>query len=106
MAMVTCICFNIYSWNWNRGSSSLLAIKIELNLNIKDMTKEEVQKLKHGVYRLYWSARTYSLASVGSLHDGSRWFACANWTSKTDEGVTGSGDNWDSVVKAVLIESR
>lgn len=75
-------------------------------LNNKDMTKEEVQKLKHGVYRLYWSARTYSLASVGSLHDGSRWFACANWTSETEEGVTGSGDDWNSVLKAVLIESR
>lgn len=75
-------------------------------LNNKDVTKEEVQKLKHGVYRLYWSARTYSLASVGSLHDGSRWFACANWTSETEEGVTGSGDDWNSVVKAVLIESR
>lgn len=70
------------------------------------MTKEEVQKLNHGVYRLYWSARTYSLASVGSLQNGDRWFACANWTSETKEGITGSGDDWNSVVKAVLIESR
>lgn len=70
------------------------------------MTKEEVQKLKHGVYRLYWSARIYSLASVGSLNDGSRWFACVNWTSETGEGVIGSGADWNGVVRAVLIECR
>lgn len=70
------------------------------------MTKEEVQKLKHGVYRLYWSARTYSLASVGSLHNGDRWFACANWTSGDTGGIVASGDYWDKVEKAVLIEAR
>ena len=70
------------------------------------MTKEEVQKLNHGVYRLYWSARTYSLASVGSLHNGDRWFACANWTSKDGEGIISFREDWESVQKAVLIGAR
>lgn len=70
------------------------------------MTKEEVQKLEHGVYRLYWSARSYSLASVGSLHNGDRWFACANWTSKDGDGLIHFREDWGIVKKAVLIESR
>ena len=70
------------------------------------MTKEEVQKLNHGVYRLYWSARTYSLASVGSLHNGDRWFACANWTRKDGEGIISFREDWESVQNAVLIEAR
>ena len=68
------------------------------------MTTEEVQKLRHGVYRLYWSPRTYSLASVGSLHNGDRWFACANWVSGDKEGIT--SQSWEGVVRAVLIESK
>lgn len=70
------------------------------------MTKEEVQKLNHGVYRLYWSARTYSLASVGSLQNGDRWFACANWTSKDGEEIISFREDWENVQKAVLIEAR
>ena len=70
------------------------------------MTTEEVQKLSHGVYRLYWSARTYSLASVGSLYNGDRWFACANWTSEDNLGIVVSGSDWEHVKKAVLIETK
>jgi hypothetical protein len=69
------------------------------------MTKEEVQKLKHGVYRLYWDGRNYSLASVGSLSNGSRWFAPCNWTSESADGIVGVNTDWTMVKKAVLIES-
>lgn len=70
------------------------------------MTKEGVQKLKHGVYRLYWDSRNYSLASVGSLSDGSRWFTPCNWTNEDADGIVGHGNDWNMVKKAVLIESR
>lgn len=65
------------------------------------MTKQEVQKLDHGLYRIYWKPEHgggNSLASVGSLHDGSRWMAPTNWTSSNEsKKVIGSGDSWDAV---------
>lgn len=70
------------------------------------MTKEEVQKLKHGVYKLYWDTGGYSLASVGGLHNGDRWFACSNWTSKDKNGIIGTGEDWNMVIEAKLIKSR
>ncbi len=70
------------------------------------MKNKEVQKLKHGVYRLHWKSGGYSLATVGSLENGNRWFACANWVSGSDEGIAASGEDWKTVKKAVLIESR
>lgn len=37
------------------------------------MNKKEVQKLNHGLYRLYWKyGAGDSMAAVGSLHDGTR----------------------------------
>lgn len=51
------------------------------------MTKEEARKLHHGIYRLYWKDGGSSLASVGGLHDGTRWFAPINWTSKAPDGI-------------------
>lgn len=72
------------------------------------MTKEEVQKLKHGLYKLHWKKKHgggYSLASVGSLHDGSRWFAPSNWTSKEPGGTVASGDYWKKIKNAELIKS-
>jgi hypothetical protein len=38
------------------------------------------------------------------LHNGDRWFACANWTSKDKDGIIGVGEDWEQVVKAVIIE--
>jgi len=70
------------------------------------MTKEDVDELDHGVYRLYWTTKSYSLACVGSLHDGSRWFACSNWTSENTSGIVGYGKQWEKVLKAKLIERR
>ena len=45
-------------------------------------TKEEMVNCYHGLYRVYWKKKAgggYSLASVGSTEDGTRWFACTNW---------------------------
>lgn len=72
------------------------------------MTKEEVQQLNHGLYKLHWKKKYgggYSLASVGSLHDGRRWFAPSNWTSSSRFGVVAADKWWKKVKRAELIES-
>jgi hypothetical protein len=71
------------------------------------MTTEEVQKLGHGLYRIYWKQECgggTSLASVGTLYDGSRWFAPTNWTNPDPQKVVGSHDSWDSVDFVETIE--
>lgn len=52
------------------------------------MTQAEAQeRTRHGLYRLFWKSGGMSEAAVGSLHDGRRWFAPTNWTSKSPEGI-------------------
>ena len=70
------------------------------------LKKADVQKLNHGVYRLYWKEGGSSLAVVGSMHSGARWFACANWTGKDGCGIPGSDHRkfWNKVKKAEAIE--
>jgi hypothetical protein len=70
------------------------------------MTRKETQNLLHGVYRLYWRSGGCSLASVGSLHNGDRWFACANWTSEKTRGIVVANDWWRKVVRAELVERQ
>ena len=49
------------------------------------MKKEEVMKLKHGVYKIYWKDGGESLAAVGSLYSGMRWLAPCNWVSEEED---------------------
>ena len=52
------------------------------------MTREEASQLKLGLYRVYWKGEDEpSIAAVGMLHDGTRWFAPTNWTSKEAAGI-------------------
>ncbi len=66
------------------------------------MNAEQVHELYHGLYRLYWKDGGSSLACVGSLHNGDRWFACTNWTSHCTHGIAST--KWDLVERAELIE--
>jgi len=44
------------------------------------MTKEEAQKVPHGLFVIRWKEDGgESLASVGSNSEGHRWFAPTNW---------------------------
>lgn len=70
------------------------------------MKEKDVQKLVHGLYRIYWKDGGTSLAAVGSLHSGTRWLAPTNWTCKDDGNPTGSGrKTWKSVKSVALIET-
>ena len=45
----------------------------------RNMKAQEYQKLDHGLYRINWKSGGFSLASVGSDHSGTRWYAPTNW---------------------------
>lgn len=68
------------------------------------MTRQEARRLDHGVYCLFWKGGGSSVASVGSLHDGSRWFAPSNWTSAVPTGIAST--DWRRVNHTVLIEDQ
>ena len=66
------------------------------------MNKKEVSKLPHGLYRLDWKSGGHSLAAVGSLHSGARWYAPTNWTSPDKiKGVVSA--DWRPVLRAQLL---
>lgn len=69
------------------------------------MTKEDFNDLPHGVYRIFWKTGGQSVASVGSLSDGRRWLAPANWTSDIDSGISTS-EYWDEVRSVKLIATQ
>jgi len=64
---------------------------------------EWIRSQPTGVYRLFWYSGGCSVAAVGMLNDGSRWYAPANWGG-VDSGGVASAD-WSSVKSAELIES-
>ena len=61
------------------------------------MTKEQANAIEHGLYRLFWKSGGTSLASVGSLYDGTHWFAPTNWTSPTAGGIAST--DWRKIDK-------
>lgn len=65
----------------------------------------DFRALPHGLYRLHWKTGGWSLAAVGSLYDGSRWFAASNWTAERRIGI--ASESWDHVdhVEPLLIDS-
>lgn len=50
------------------------------------MKQEVVNKLKLGLYRVYWKSGGSSLAAVGMTYDGGRWLAPINWTHPDTDG--------------------
>lgn len=68
------------------------------------MTKEEVKKLNHGLYKVYWKSGGSSLAAVGSLHDGGRWLAPCNWSSA--DKMTFDSSYWKIVKSVTLITDK
>lgn len=68
---------------------------------VQSISKEQIQQLKHGLYEIYYVDGGMSLATVGSLHDGGRWFSCANWTAQDEKGVCST--HWELVKEVKLI---
>ncbi len=71
------------------------------------MTKDQVNKLPLGVYRIHWkesSGGGSSVAAVGQMHDGQRWLAPANWTAPKGQcPISTTMRHWASIESVVLI---
>ena len=94
----------------DRGCRDSIATFCYAAIVSANMTRTEVQTLRHGVYRLHWTEAAgggSSLAVVGSMYSGARWFACANRTGKDGKGIPGSDndESWSEVERAELIEA-
>jgi len=57
------------------------------------------QRVKHGLYKIFWNDGGFSYASVGSDREGKRWFAATNW-------VSGPGFDWSRVDRVERIEEK
>ncbi|ACU71919.1 hypothetical protein Caci_3010 [Catenulispora acidiphila DSM 44928] len=73
-----------------------------LNLRVPAITEEADlgKQMRHralGAYRLFWKSGGSSVAVVGQLYSGARWYACANWTSPDAERVGLVGTDWSLI---------
>lgn len=66
------------------------------------MTETKVQKLKPGLYKIFWNEGGYSFASVGNTPDGKAWLAPTNWINVCSEFTSGQ-KTWRMVKKVELI---
>lgn len=66
------------------------------------MTLIEANKLKHGLYEVFWIEGGSSLAALGSLHNGDRWLAPCNWTSPNE--IKFNASYWGQIERVELIK--
>jgi hypothetical protein len=65
------------------------------------MRMDEAKKLRRGVYFLRWQFGGGSHATVGSLHDGTPWFAPCDWMRATPADIACTA--WKLVFRAELV---
>lgn len=70
------------------------------------MTQLEAKKLSLSLYVLYWKSGGSSIASVGQLYDGTRWFAPCNWTNEKAEGICSTKWHYVDKVAEVKVPKR
>ena len=66
------------------------------------MEKIDVQRLKQGIYRIFWKDGGSSVGAIGKTPNGDRWLCCSNWTSEKFQGID-STEHWGMVKKVKLI---
>jgi hypothetical protein len=65
------------------------------------MNKDEIERVKHGLYRIYWSEdpEDLSVCAVGSNEKGLRWYAPTNW-------ISGPSFDWEKIHHVELITTQ
>lgn len=67
------------------------------------MTHADAKKLPVGLYEITWKSGGASLAAIGQLQDGARWFAPCNW-SASDVAFAGC-TAWRMVESVKLVKA-
>lgn len=62
------------------------------------MTKKSGNKLRLGIYRLYWKSGGHSIAAIGNQKNGERWVAPINWIYPDTEGKC-----WKQILRVELL---
>lgn len=68
------------------------------------MKNKKFNKLKLGLYRVYWKSGGTSVAAIGQTSDGTKWVAPTNWTGLPDGAGLCTGPaviNYASEIKKV-----
>jgi hypothetical protein len=68
------------------------------------MKNKKFNKLKLGLYRVYWKSGGTSVAAIGQTSDGTKWVAPTNWTGTPEVGTNLVGIaviNYASEIKKV-----
>lgn len=69
----------------------------QLEATMGNIYREGKHPLPTGMYRLFWKSGGSDLAAVGSMHDGTRWFASCNWVSGNNEKPFVASTDWKLV---------
>lgn len=63
------------------------------------ITQEELNEIKHGIYKFHWASGGSSIVAVGVTREGNRWYAPLNWSSTAEYPIFSDGQ----VVKYELL---
>lgn len=75
----------------------------------KTFETDSEREIPLGCCLIHWKEGGYSEAVIGQLEDGSRYFACANWTVKEEERARLIGSiklNWDEIDRIEFIKVK
>jgi hypothetical protein len=64
----------------------------------------EGEELSSGLYEIFWKEGGSSLASIGVLFDGTRWYAPCNWTGSSGESIASS--DWTQIAYVVPVKTK
>jgi hypothetical protein len=69
------------------------------------MTRDEVQKLDLGIFKIFWKEGGCSVGTIGYFANGDRWITPSNWVN-IDFNLDDEKRMkvWESVLKVELIE--
>lgn len=76
----------------------------------KTFETDSEREIPLGCCLIYWKSGGHSNAVIGQLEDGSRYFACANWTATEEERAQLIGSvkvNWDEIerIEFIMVKS-
>ena len=84
---------------------------MEILENLKDIDKSdpkvyegsEIHNCKFGLYEVFWNSGGSSVASVGGLHNGDRYFYPSNWTAEEGRAPGSTFKKYEHDIKKIVL---